>query len=87
MFWGILGTFHFSFFGLRGGAKIFGHNAKGGQKILDASQRGGGQKILDLQFFWNPKGSMNMLLKNEEKIRQFAKVIMIYVISRPPTHK
>ena len=42
MFWGILGTFHFSFFGLRGGAKIFGSVAKGGgvRKILDVSRRG-----------------------------------------------
>ena len=55
-----------------GGAKNFGRVAKGG-----------GRKILDRQFFWNPKGSMNMLFKNVAKITRFARVIAIYVISRP----
>ena len=44
MFWGILGTFHFSFFGLRGGgAKIFGRVAKGGGEKF-WTLRGGGTK-------------------------------------------
>ena len=54
MFWGILGTFHFSFFGLRG-AKIFGRVAKGGRKILDR------------QFFWNPIGVNEYALKMRQK--------------------
>ena len=70
MFWVILGTFHFLV--LEGGENFW------------KRRQGGGRKILDRQFFWNPKGSMNMLLKNEAKIRRFARVIAIYVISRPP---
>ena len=65
MIWGILGTFHFSFFGLRG-VKIFGRVAKGGGEKF-WTRREGGRKILDRQFFWNPKGSMNMLLKMRQK--------------------
>ena len=57
MFWGILGTFHFSFFGLRGGAKSFGRVARGGEKFWTRREGGanifgrvtkGGRKILDL---------------------------------------
>ena len=82
MFWGILGTFHFSFFGLRGGEN-FWTCREGGAKNFGRVAKGG-RKILDRQLFWNPKGSMNMLLKNESKIRRFARVIAIYVISPPP---
>ena len=40
-FFHVLGYFgHFSFFGLRGGAKIFGRVAKGGENF-DVSLRGG----------------------------------------------
>ena len=61
MFWGILGTFNFSFFGLRGGenfwtrreggAKNFGRVAKGGEKFWTCREGGGGEKFWTANFF------------------------------------
>ena len=52
MFWGILGTFHFSFFGLRGGENFWTRREGGAKKFGRVVK--GGRKILDRQLFWNP---------------------------------
>ena len=50
MFWGILDTFHFSFFGLRGGENFWTRREGGGENFW-TRREGGGEKFWTTNFF------------------------------------